>query len=355
MTGAGSGLRILIVRVGAMGDVLHGMPAVAALRATLPEAHLAWAVEPRWAPLLMGRDGGSPLVDAVHTVEAKAWSRQPWSVATLRSIRLLRQALRRERYDVALDLQGTLRSAVIARMSGARRVAGSDHPRERLARLLYTQRVALQARHVVDQAAELVSAAVRLPLLAAPVQLPLDAAAAHWCDALLGDASKPSVLLAPTAGWGAKEWPAERFGDVARVLTAHGYRVLVNASPHGDDPVADTVIACSGNTALRAACTLTQLIELVRRLSLVVAGDTGPLHLAAALGVPLVALFGPTDPQRNGPYDARATVLRHASSRTDHRRHAATEAGLRSITTEEVLDAALGQLRGHAQNDRRAY
>lgn len=344
-----SGPRILIVRVGAMGDVLHGMPAVAALRAAMPEAHLAWAVEPRWAPLLIGADGTSPLVDAVHLVEAKAWSKRPFSTMTLRSIRTLRQSLRCERYDIALDLQGTLRSAVIARMSGAPRVIGSAAPREGPARLLYTERTHLRTAHVVYQAVELASAAAHIPLHAAPVSLPIDVVADRWCDTLLGKGAIPTVLLASTAGWGAKEWPAERFGELARGLAAHGYRVLVNASPHGADPVADRVVAASSNTAQRTPCTLPQLIALTRRLSLLVAGDTGPLHLAAALGVPVVALFGPTDPNRNGPYGTRATVLRHPSSKTNHRRHTATEQGLRSITTAEVLGAALRRLQSHVE------
>lgn len=360
MNASGAEQRILIVRVGAMGDVLHGMPAVAALRAALPQVHIAWAVEPRWAPLLMTQSAhvwqaSLPLVDALHLVEAKAWSKRPFSFATLQSINALRHALRAEQYDIAIDLQGTLRSAVIARFSGAPRIVGSDHPREWPARLMYSERVPLRAPHVVDQAAEMASAAAGSVLHPAPAPLPVDTAAEGWCDTLLRNAAGPSVLLAPTAGWGAKEWPEERYGELARGLHAHGYRVLVNASPRGPDPVADRVIAASGNTALRTPCTLPQLIELARRVSLVVAGDTGPLHLAAALGVPVVALFGPTDPKRNGPYETRATVLRHASSQTDHRRHAATEAGLRSITTEEVLEAALGQLRRHAHDDRRAY
>ncbi len=338
-----------------MGDVLHGMPAVAALRAALPQAHIAWAVEPRWAPLLVDAHGTSALVDAVHLVEAKMWSQRPFSLATMRSVRALRQALRREQYDIAIDLQGTLRSAVIARMSGARQVIGSAYPREGPARLLYTTRVAVEARHVVDQAAELVSAAVDVPLHAVAARLPVDAAAEGWCDALLSDAATPVVVLAPTAGWGAKAWPAERYGDLARGLYAHGCRVLVNASPHGPDPIADRVLAASGETAVRAACTLPQLIALLRRASLVIAGDTGPLHLAAALNVPVVALFGPTDPVRNGPYDASAAVLRHPVSRTDHHRHAMPDAGLQAITTAEVLHAAVDLLKVQRSREGQAY
>lgn len=338
-------LRILIVRVGAMGDVLHGMPAVAALRQALPGAHIGWAVEPRWAPLLVaahssGRSAAMPLVDAIHLVEAKAWSKRPLSLATLHSMHALRRSLRAGSYDLAIDLQGSIRSAVVARASGARYIVGSASPRERPARLLYTAAIPARAEHVVDQGVEIASAAVRLPLFAAQVPLPVDSAAEAWCNALLGGDARLLVFLAPTAGWGAKAWPAQHYGELARQLSREGYRVLVNAAPSSPDPVARNVVEGSGGAALAVPCTLPQLIALLRRVRLVVAGDTGPLHLAAALGVPVVGIFGPTSPARNGPYATRAITLRNANSQTDHRRHAAVEHGLQQITTAEVLAAA---------------
>ncbi len=349
-------LRILIVRVGAMGDVLHGMPAVAALRAAMPGTHVAWAVEPRWASLLQAAPNAvagtaaMPLVDRVHLVPAKAWSKAPASMATLRSIAALRRELRAERYDVAIDLQGTIRSSVIATMSGARRVVGSDAAREGLARLLYSERVPVRMPHVVQQAAEIVAHVAGVALKPMPVPLPLDAEAERWCDAALADVALagktlPLVFVAPTAGWGAKQWPAERYGAVAAALSQSGWRVLVNAAPAGVDRTAAAVIAASGGAAVAMPCTLAQLTALLRRVSLVIAGDSGPLHLAAALGVPVVALFGPTDPARNGPWGSPARVLRHASSATDHRRHTAAEAGLTRITEAEVIGAAMESLR----------
>lgn len=339
--------RILIVRVGAMGDVLHGLPAVAALRAALPGAVIGWAVEPRWASLLLGQGSGrdaQPLVDAVHLVEAKAWSRQPFSCETLHSIRTLRNELRSQHYDFAVDLQGSIRSALIARASGAAHVIGSATPREWPARLFYTQRVELTTPHVIDQATETVSAAMGMRLAPAPALLPVDRAAEEWCESFLGADKRPTVFLAPTAGWGAKQWPAERYGLLARELAEHGCRVLVNAAPGGTDAIAACVLTQSNHTAQVAACTLPQLIALLRHVQLVVAGDSGPLHLAAALQVPTVALFGPTDPARNGPYATRSIVLRHGSSRTDHRRHADVEDGLAKIGMDEVLKAALDLL-----------
>ena len=345
-------LRVLVVRVGAMGDVLHGMPAVAALRAACPDAHIAWAIEPRWASLLQtSRDAvagtaAMPLVDHVHLVPAKEWSKAPLSMTTAHSIASLRRTLRAEPYDIAIDLQGTIRSSVIAWMSRAPHVVGSASPREHLARMLYTERVALTTPHVVQQAAEIVSEVIHRTVAPAPVVLPVDPEAEQWCNVALRGDTRSTVFLAPTAGWGAKQWPAERYGLLAKALTERGYRVLVNAAPADTDAVAAAVIASSENTATAMSCTLPQLTALLRRVSLVIAGDSGPLHLAAALRVPVVALFGPTDPARNGPWDTPARVLRHANSVTNHRRHAVTESGLAQITVDEVLAAANDLLHG---------
>jgi heptosyltransferase-1 len=234
---------------------------------------------------------------------------------------------------------------VIARLSGARRVIGSNQPRERLARRLYTERIDTRQPHVIDRACSLVTAALhslwRVP--AATVTLPVDTAAEAWCEERFGAAAQNLVLLVPTAGWGAKEWPARNFSSLARLLMDREWRVLINAGP-GADPVA-TAIAAESRAEL-VACNLPQLIEVTRRVRLVVGGDTGPIHLAAALGVPVVALFGPTDPERTGPRfpGARVRVLRNALSRVDHRRHRQTEAGLAQITVDEVAVCALEQL-----------
>lgn len=338
-------MRILLVRVGAMGDVLHALPAVAGLRAMLPDAHLAWAIEPRWQALLRDTSGHTPLVDTLHLVETRLWKQRPLSLATARSLVSLRSGLRAGAYDFCIDLQGSLRSATIGWLAHARELVGSAHPRETPARLLYHRRVPLAAMHVVDQAANLLSAAVHLPLTPASVPLPADPTAEVWWRDF-PNAAKPFVFLVPQAGWGAKQWPADRMGKVARQVSLAGFRVLVNQAHH-DDPLAAAVVQSSRGTASAIATDLPQLIALIRRASLVIAGDTGPLHLAAALGRPVLALFGPTDPVRTGPYNTPARVLRHVSSVTDHTRHQATEGGLLQITTEAVLEAARDLLHGN--------
>lgn len=197
--------------------------------------------------------------------------------------------------------------------------------------------------HVVEQGCELLGGALGLSLQPGPVTLPMDAAAERRCEealALSGVNNNEFVLLAPQAGWGAKQWPAERYGEVAARLCRNGVRVVVNAAST-NDATAGAVVAASGGRAAVVPCDLAELIALTRRAALVIAGDTGPLHLAAALEKPVVALFGPTDPKRNGPYGTRAVVLRHGGERRDHRRLAEPEAGLLEITADEVVEGAL--------------
>ena len=345
-------LRILVVRVGAMGDVLHGMPAIAALRAALPDACIGWAIEPKWAPLLRGygmlldRGIAMPLVDTVHEVPTKQWSKQPLAFRTLWSVLALRREMRRARYDLAIDLQGSIRRSLIARMSGATRIVGNGAPRERQARWFYDTKVTVRRPNVVEQAAEIVSGAVKRSLQPLPAPLPLSLPDEEWCDGLFRTVTQhPIVLLAPTAGWGAKEWPAIRFGHLARELNDRGCTVLVNASPDGVDSMANLVVACSQGRARSVPCTLSQLIALVQRVDLIIAVDTGPLHLAAAVGVPALGLYGPTDPARNGPWGPLSQTIRHRFSKTNHRRQKRTEPGLAEITVAEVLQLALSMLR----------
>ena len=173
-------------------------------------------------------------------------------------------------------------------------------------------------------------------------------AAERWCDHVFrSQDTRRIVLLAPTAGWGAKAVAGSRSLRPLPIACGRaGLRVLVNkAGPN--DTLGEKLLQAADGLAEPADCTVSQLIAMLRRVSLVIAGDTGPLHLAAALNKPTVALFGPTDPARNGPFGGPSRVLRSASSITDHRRHAQTEAGLASISTAEVLAAAEDLLDTH--------
>jgi heptosyltransferase-1 len=345
--------RILVVRLSAMGDVIHAMPAIAALRNAKPGIKVGWLIEERWAELLCSRPSEyaasrsplKPLADWVHVANFKTWRRELLAQDTWREIRALRREVKNMQYDLALDLQGALRSALAARATGAKIRIGSSQPREGPASMFYTRPVDPRGTHVVDQGLAIVSAVARQELLYAEPPFPLDPTAECWADQFGGTVSgKPLAILNPGAGWGAKCWPAESFGVVARALAERGIAVVVNHGP-GEEALAEAVRESSGQIACPVKCSITELIALTRRASLFVGGDTGPMHLAAALRVPVVALFGPTRPDRNGPYGTRSVVLRNPES-VDNTTHTdRPDEGLVSIDPQAVI-AAADQLRG---------
>lgn len=333
-------MNLLIVRIGALGDVLHALPAVAALRAARPEWTIDWVVDPRWDALLVNDVGRGEIVDRVHLAETKMWTKSPLSWKTLRSVATLRKELRAERYDVVVDMQGTMRSAVIGRFARARELVGYEDPREAAAARLYRSTKRRIGTHVVEQGAALLGAVCGVELEPAAVKLPHATWADEWAAELVGD--RRVCMLAASAGWGAKQWPAERYGALAKELRGMGFVPLVNA-PRKDDAVAASVVAASEGVAEMVVCNVAGLIALMRRASLLVGGDSGPTHLAAALGVPLVALYGPTDPARNGPWGrGPMRVMRGAGSVTSHKRVAEIDAGLARIGVDEVAKEVEG-------------
>ncbi len=341
-------MRILIVRLSAMGDVIHAMPAVAGLRRAFPDVELDWAIEERWASLVSAGETAAalspeqPLANVVHRVHMRRWRKSPFSNSTMTELRALKQRLRAVQYDHVIDLQGAIRSALLARATGAKVIAGAAQPRELPARWFYNVKAHTPARHVVDQAAETVSAAVGKTISPESPPFPTSPEAESWADRVLADVSQ-FALINPGAGWGAKCWPAERYSAVVRALGKHGVQSLVNAGP-GELELARAVCRGNEDIARIVECSILQLIALTRRAALCVGGDTGPVHLASALGIPVTAIFGPTDPTRNGPYGGRYMVLRSPESKRDHTRYREPEAGLLTITVEQVSEAALSLL-----------
>ena len=373
---------ILAVRLGAMGDVLHALPAVAALRDAFPEARIGWAVEERWAELLCSpnallsapgaapdapRSAAKPLVDAIHPVNTAAWRSALLSDETWGEAAGALRGLRASGYEAAIDFQGLMKSALVAQASGAPLRLGFADPRESAATLFYTRAVAREGTHVVEMNLGLAQALIGrdasgiaptlapkttarawgtsvvaggTPALPVRFELPRDPEAEAWCDAELRRRGlERFLLLAPGGGWGAKLWPAARYGEAARALAADGLRTLINYGP-GEEALAQEVAAASGGAAQALSCSVSELITLTRRARLFLGGDTGPMHLAAALGVPVVAIFGPTDPARNGPFGTRNIVLRSPASQTSYAHRPETDPGLLAIATEEVVTAA---------------
>src|SRR3954451_15026150 len=350
---------ILIVRLGAMGDVVHSLPVAAALRQAYPAAHIGWAIEERWAELLGARSewGGSsvastknPLVDSIHIVKMKSWLAAPFSRDGWRERRRVKAEMREQDYGIAIDIQGALKSVWVARASRAPKLIGFSTPREPLAKYFYNQRLPMRGTHVVEQGVNLVQELLQRNDLATECRLPHDPEAETWRDAELKRRGIAGyVVITPGAGWGAKRWPSDRYGEVARQLGQWGLQTMVNAGP-GEERIAKQVVEASGGAAQSLTCSVGQLIALARKARLFVGGDTGPLHLAAALGVAVIAIYGPTDPTRNGLYGSKAIVLRDPESKTSHARHADPEVGLLKISAQDACDAAKSMLREPASD-----
>lgn len=349
MTACGGPRRILVVRLGSMGDVIHTLPAVATLRAEFPGAHIGWVIEERWSELLCAakfsrigqRTPARPLVDAVHVVNTHAWRHAMLSDETWQEVRAVRRELRDFRYDLAVDFQGAWKSAIVGAMSGAETLAGSRQPRESPASLFYTRKIEPLGAHIVEQNLSLVRSLAGNHRAVYSFELPRDQAAEEQVDRELRRLGMGDfAMINPGAGWGAKCWPAERYAAVAHGLAGVGLPTIVNYGP-GEESLARQVEDQANGAARALPCSLGELIALTRRASLFVGGDTGPTHLAAALDVPVIAIFGPTDPARNGPFGSGPReVLRSAGSLTSHARRAEPEAGLLTITADQVVAAA---------------
>jgi heptosyltransferase I len=340
--------RLLIVRLSAMGDVIHTLPAAQALREAFPEAMIGWIIEERWAELLCApgtprrgpRSPQRPLADWVHAVNLREWKKSLFTVSTLQQIAKVWNDVRAARYHVAVDLQGAIRSAVLARWSGARVVYGAAEPRESPASLWYTREVVARGEHVVEQTMSIADAVAGKKLNVPRVEFPVNPLMeAKTSQDIAQHGVGEFAILNPGAGWGAKRWPAQRYGEVARQLAQDGLTCLVNFGP-GEENLFEEVNAASGGVVIPTKASITGLIALTRRARLFIGGDTGPMHLAAALRVPVVGIFGPTDPARNGPYGTRSIVLRNPASPTTHARKAQPDEAMLEISVDAVVSAA---------------
>jgi heptosyltransferase-1 len=298
-------MNLLVVRLGAMGDVIHTLPAVATLRRAFPNDRISWAIEPRWMELLQG----NPHVDQVLAMDR---SKLRWSYANLSA----------DDFEIAIDFQGLLKSAAVVLLSGARRCYGFAAARERAAAIFYSCRVAATAAHVVDRNLELARGAGASEGV---IEFPVPAGRPE------GDLPDgPFVLASPLAGWKAKQWPLESYARLAADLDMP---LVLNGPPDAENELR-SVPGCRVHLS-----GLPGLIDATRRAAAVVGIDSGPMHLAAALRKRGVAIFGPTDPARNGPYGGSLEVVRHASAVTTYKRLPAIHPSMQAVTPETVLHA----------------
>lgn len=304
--------RVLVIRLGAMGDILHALPAAASLRAS--GFHITWIVKPQFRDLL---DGGGV---AEEILELRRGS--------LAGLAASLRGLRSSPYDAAVDFQGLLQSALAARLSGAPRIFGFHRRllREPAAALFYHERVRSAAEHVVEQNLDLAAAAGAGPRL---VRFPLPEGREE------GELPQGAFLLAsPLAGWGSKQWPAGRWLELASLVNRElGLPLVFNVAP-----VQQERFKHPGDFLIHVS-SIAGLIYATRRAAAVIGVDSGPMHLAAALDRPGVAIYGPTDPRRNGPFSPAVRVLRHPSAATSYRRGAEPDASMLAITARQVADA----------------
>lgn len=301
-------MNVAIVKLSSLGDIVHALPVASALRSARPHARISWLVEARHAPVLAGH----PAITDVIVVDTRQWRRARTPVAIARALGAigdLRRQLRAHRFDVAVDLQANLKGGVVTFATGAPTRIGfvMSRCRER-ADALFTNRRVLpspRARHVVGQYLSLLGALGIDPPARGRFDLPVDAAAEHTIDAALAAAGlKPRdrlVILNPGAGRAGKKWPVEQFAELATRIARDGVGRVMTLWGPGELDAAEA-ISRGGRAVLAPATDIPGLVALLRRTSVLVAADTGPLHIAAALGVPCVGLFGPTSAIRNGPY-----------------------------------------------------
>lgn len=304
----------MIVRLGAMGDIVHALPAVASLKHGFPGRRITWVVEPRWAPLL----ADNPFVDRILLFER----------ATRAGLARFWRELRAVRFEFAVDFQGLIKSALVACVARTERIYGFDTSvaREPLAAMFYSDRIPAPAVHRVDRNLELAAGAGATATLH---KFPLPAGRA--------EGSLPEgdfVLASPLGGWRSKQWPLEYYARLAELLRRHARLPLVLNGPPSERELLSSV----PGTVLHLS-SIEGLIDATRRAAAVVGVDSGPLHVAAALAKPGVAIYGPTDPAQTGPYGGSFTVLRDAGALTSYKRRNQIDPSMRAVTPDAVSAA----------------
>lgn len=337
-------MRLLIIRTSALGDVVHCLPVLTALRRHLPDAHVGWVIEASMAPLL--RD--HPDIDETIPVGSRPWRRHPFAAKTRAEVIGMIASLRRFRADAVLDLMGNHKAGVLARLSGCKRRIGLARQwrREPSSAVWINRPVAARGQHAVELALSVLDG---LGLPAEPADFGAERLlpnAPATAAALVAEAPERLALIIPGTAWGNKTYPAERWGAVARYLAeSAGMTTWVPAGP-GEEAAAEA-IANASNGAARALglIDLPTLAALCRRAELVLGGDTGPTHLAHALGARVLQVMGPTDPERHGPYGSPGGALaRRLPCSFCYRRFDGVKGCLLALTPALVAERALALL-----------
>ena len=327
--------RVLVIRLSSIGDIVHALPAVAALGETFPELRIDWLVEASYATLL----ADNPYVRRVVTLDTLSWRGGLPPFAVLEEMQRTLSGLRQSAYETAIDFQGLWKSALLAFLAGASQRVGLAGPwiREPGAAILYTQRVPATGRkHVVEEGLAL---AEHLGARVGRWQFPLphnpeDDRSVD--DRLSRLEAQEFIIINPGGGWKSKRWAPENYARLLRRLEARlGSKFLLTGSPGESESIREILERAEAKRAFYFPSSVVEFIALARRARLFLGGDTGPMHLAAAVGTPVVAIHGPTDPARNGPFSP-ADIALYNHGPVNHSRRNPRAGYIEGISVERV-------------------
>jgi len=339
-------MRFLIVRLSSIGDIVHALPAVTALGEAFPHAEISWAIEKRYVMLL----DGNPFVRRVISLDTLGWRSRLTSRCTLEDVVRSILTLRELPFDAAIDFQGLIKSGLVAWVSRSQQRLGFAEYwlREPAAGAFYTESVSPHdRRHIIEMNLALVER-LGVPALQ-PRQwrfpLPRDAAQEQVIrERLTALGVEEFIIINPGGGWVSKRWSPGNYAELLRLIERHHrelrWRILLTGSPDEEALITEILKRSGSKQAMYFPSTLAQFVALAHRAKLFVGGDTGPLHLAAAVGTPIVAIYGPTDRARNGPFSASDITLSNDGA-IDHTRRAPKPTFLPGVGVESVLRAIL--------------
>ncbi len=296
--------RILVIKFGSLGDIVHCLPSVRQLLERFPEAEIDWLIEGKNRAVVEMSGLGVRLVP----IDTYHWRYSP-GIGSAREILEFVWALRTDGYDCTIDFQGLLKSAFVGYLSAAPVRIGweRDFLKESTSRFFYTEVVKPRRVHIIDQQMELLKPLGIEPNWDTVAEIEAPATARASIQRKIGD-RRGFVLINPGGNWETKRWEPSRFGALARRLMDEGLDVAVTWGP-GEEDAARTIREIAGDDLLMVDSTLPELVALCERSCLFVGGDTGPMHFAAATGTPIVSLFGPTSSDRNGPFQREDVVV----------------------------------------------
>lgn len=333
-------MHFLVVKLSAIGDVVHTLPAIAALRNAYPESRITWIAEKAAANILLG----NKTIDELIVIDTKKWRKNFWQPKIWKEVIQTIRKVRNIPIDIAFDFQGLLKSGLITILSGSKKRLGfSDNGlREKASRLFLSDQINIDDKvHIIEKNLELVRS---LGIEAKTYEFPfgLSENEESYIDGLLAKYKlKEFAIINPGGGWPTKIWSPKRFGELSDWLWEN-YQLasLVTFGP-GEEALADAVVSSASlGKVYKATTNLKQFITLAKRATIFIGGDTGPLHLAAAAGTPIVGIYGPTLATRNGPFNAKdITIGLDLSCRIEcHRRKCPTKNECMDISVEMVAN-----------------